>query len=171
MSCWEIYSKKTHKTEAVIIILFTKNSFSWKQYNINKTLHLQIIILLDEGVSSRFAPHCNLKNYIRNSVFSFWIGNWSYYLISDSTYLLAYWLTHSLKGAESFLRSELLLGYWRNSLHPVASFYGKELLAPCPIPKLEHHLLSAIADSIQGPPKKCIHTLMKENSTLYNRLL
>ena len=24
---------------------------------------------------------------------------------------------------------------------------------------------------IQGPPKKCIHTLTKENSTLYNRLL
>ena len=23
----------------------------------------------------------------------------------------------------------------------------------------------------QGPPKKCIHTLTKENSTLYNRLL
>jgi hypothetical protein len=25
--------------------------------------------------------------------------------------------------------------------------------------------------NIQGPPKKCIHTLTKENSTLYNRLL
>ena len=24
---------------------------------------------------------------------------------------------------------------------------------------------------IQGPPKKCIHTLTKENSKLYNRLL
>jgi len=24
---------------------------------------------------------------------------------------------------------------------------------------------------IQGPPKKCIHTLTKENSSLYNRLL
>jgi len=24
---------------------------------------------------------------------------------------------------------------------------------------------------IQGPPKKCIHTLTKENSALYNRLL
>ena len=24
---------------------------------------------------------------------------------------------------------------------------------------------------IQGPPKECIHTLTKENSTLYNRLL
>jgi len=24
---------------------------------------------------------------------------------------------------------------------------------------------------IQGPPKKCIHNLTKENSTLYNRLL
>jgi len=24
---------------------------------------------------------------------------------------------------------------------------------------------------IQGPPKKCIHTLTKENSMLYNRLL
>ena len=24
---------------------------------------------------------------------------------------------------------------------------------------------------VQGPPKKCIHTLTKENSTLYNRLL
>ena len=24
---------------------------------------------------------------------------------------------------------------------------------------------------IQGPPKKCIHALTKENSTLYNRLL
>jgi len=24
---------------------------------------------------------------------------------------------------------------------------------------------------IQGPPKKCIHTLTKENTTLYNRLL
>jgi hypothetical protein len=24
---------------------------------------------------------------------------------------------------------------------------------------------------LQGPPKKCIHNLTKENSTLYNRLL
>ena len=28
-----------------------------------------------------------------------------------------------------------------------------------------------ITIKIQGPPKKCVHTLMKENSTLYNRLL
>ena len=95
MPCWEVYSKKTHKTEGVII-LFTKNSFSWKQYNINKTLHLQIIILLDEEVSSLFSPQYNLKNDIRNSVFSVLIGNWSYYLISDPTYLFTYLLTDSL---------------------------------------------------------------------------
>ena len=32
-------------------------------------------------------------------------------------------------------------------------------------------LPSGCLDNIQGLPKKCIHTLTKENSTLYNRLL
>jgi len=31
--------------------------------------------------------------------------------------------------------------------------------------------ISLIVPHIQGLPKKCIHTLTKENSTLYNRLL
>ena len=31
--------------------------------------------------------------------------------------------------------------------------------------------LQANGAQIQGPPKKCVHTLTKENSTLYNRLL
>jgi len=30
-----------------------------------------------------------------------------------------------------------------------------------------HH---EVLEYIQGPPKKCIHTLTKENFTLYNRL-
>ena len=28
-----------------------------------------------------------------------------------------------------------------------------------------------LSSEIQGPPKQCIHTLTKENSMLYNRLL
>ena len=32
-------------------------------------------------------------------------------------------------------------------------------------------LTSKVAFYIQGPPKKCVHTLTKENPTLYNRLL
>ena len=31
--------------------------------------------------------------------------------------------------------------------------------------------LSPLLFNIQGPPKKCMNTLTKENSTLYNRLL
>ena len=46
-----------------------------------------------------------------------------------------------------------------------------------PVRQLPHFTLSSFPNSacviigIQGPPKKCIHTLTKENSTLYNRLL
>jgi len=58
---------------------------------------------------------------------------------------------------------------------------------PPPVPERQQSLVDAVINPqvshilqlnattaetiIQGPPKKCIHTLTKENSTLYNRLL
>ena len=102
MPCWEFYSKKTHKTKQSPLFftlrtpsdenntIWTKSSICRSSFSSTKQVGLHCI------------PHCSPNN-IRNSVFSFWTGNLSYYLISDPAYSLTYYLlTHSMEQSSSW---------------------------------------------------------------------
>jgi hypothetical protein len=65
---------------------------------------------------------------------------------------LHYSLTH---GAEPFLRSRQ---WCSHSITSQLVFYGEELLAPCPTPKLEGHPMSALRDCLFNIFAATLHT-------------
>jgi len=70
-----------------------------------------------------------------------------------------------------YLPIEVLARSSRIMIHMHNMYIYRWPFGTCLTEKRRSCIVVATDLCIQGPPKKCIHTLTKENSTLYNRLL